>query len=77
MTPRDLFDWFLLAVLVVALAVGSGGVAFSMDLLRAVIASVLAIDPAVYLILGGVLGTVFVGYIAVYLPWKLNEQRSR
>jgi hypothetical protein len=77
MTPRDRFDWFLLSVLAVALVAGSGGVSLSVDLLRAVVASVLAIDPAIYLILGGVLGTVFVGYMTVYLPWKLNRRRSR
>jgi hypothetical protein len=73
MTPRDLFDALLFVVLGAALAVGSGAVSLSTDLLGAVVDALLGQSVAVYLLAGGVLGIVFVGYIAVYLPWKQSE----
>ena len=77
MDPRDIFDACLLVVLVVTLFVEQSGTSFSTELLQSAIHATVSLDLAVYLVIGGVLGVAYVGYIAVYLPRKQTENAPR
>jgi hypothetical protein len=68
--PRDVFDGLLLALLGAAFYVHFFGTSISAERVDALLAVLLAIDLRIYLVGAGVLGIVFVGYIAVYLPQK-------
>lgn len=70
MGPRDVFDGILLALVGVALYVHFFGASLSMDRVDTLVGVLLAIDFRIYLVGAGVLGILFVGYIAVYLPRK-------
>ncbi len=77
MGPRDIFDGVLLVVLAIVLYLDRNGRSPSLDPLRAGIEALLSLDTAVYLVVAGVLGAAFVGYIAVYLPYKQSENPQR
>jgi len=42
--------------------------------LEEIIALFTSFDTSVYLVIAGVLGTLFVGYVAVYLPKRVSQQ---
>lgn len=77
MHARARFDLLLLVGLAAVLFADRTGFSLSTDLFWAVVDTILSLDPAVYLVLGGVLGVLFVGYIAVYLPRKQSENVPR
>jgi hypothetical protein len=77
MDDRDLFD-LLLVLLVGTLAyVEVYGLADPLAALAALRATAEAIDVRVYLVVGGVLGICFVGYLAVYLPRRDADRSPR
>lgn len=77
MHPRDLFDGVVIAVLLVAIYLHLYGPTLYLDRVLAVIEALLNLDVAVYLVLAGILGVVFVGYIAIYLPYKHSQNPAR
>ncbi len=77
MQPRDVFDGVLLVVLAVVLALDRYGTGGALGTPEAAVRTVLSLDVVVYLVIGGVLGVAFVGYIAVYLPYKQSGNVSR
>lgn len=77
MQPRDVFDVVLLVVLAVALTLERYGVSGALGTPGRAVEAVLSLDAAVYLVIAGVLGVAFVGYIAVYLPYKQSENTPR
>ncbi|MEF8783727.1 MAG: hypothetical protein V5A39_12430 [Haloarculaceae archaeon] len=77
MRPRTIFDIALAALLAVSLSVASSGVTFSAGLFWAMVEAVLSIDITIYLIVAGVFGTLYVSYIAIYLPRKQSENTPR
>jgi len=74
MEPRDLFDVLLVAILGAAAYADLFGSPFSLWRLRAVVDTVLGLDVTVYLVVAGILGVAYVGYIAVYLPRKQSTE---
>ena len=77
MQERDVLDLLLVVVLAVVTYVESFGLADPVATLDEILAILLAIDVQVYLVLGGVLGIGFVGYITIYLPKKTASQSVR
>ena len=77
MRPRTAFDIALVALLAASLSVASSGITFSAGLFWVAVDAVLSIDITLYLIVAGVFGTLYVGYIAIYLPQKQSGNRPR
>lgn len=77
MQPRDIFDGILLVALGLVLFFERQAGSLSLDPLRSGLEVLLALDVVVYLVVAGAIGVVFVGYIAVYLPYKQSENASR
>jgi len=77
MQQRDRFDLVLLVVLAVVLTLERYGTSGAIGTPGAVADAVLSLDVVVYLVVGSVLGVAFVGYIAVYLPYKQSENAPR
>lgn len=73
MQPRDVFDGLLLAVLGVVVYAEVVGPSVSYERMRRVVETLLNINIAIYLVVGGVLGVAYVGYIALYLPRKQSN----
>jgi uncharacterized membrane protein YbhN (UPF0104 family) len=76
MEPRDVFDGLLLGALVVLVYVHLYGLSFSTDRVDTVIDALLNLNIAIYLVVAGIAGVVFVGYIAIYLPQKQSKNIS-
>lgn len=72
MEPRDLFDGIMVALIAVVTYLEVFGFGISSDRLRTVVETLLNQDLAVYLVIAGMLGVAFVGYIAIYLPQKYS-----
>ena len=78
MDARDTFDVILLVLVTIALYVEFIGTSTAgAGSIRDVIETLLNVDPLFYLIIGGVLGVVFVSYITIYLPQKHSQSPSR
>jgi hypothetical protein len=76
MTPRDIFDVVLAVLVSVVLYIEfygttGGGIAGTIE---EIIDAVASLDPVYYLVVGGVLGVVFVSYITIYLPQKHSQR---
>lgn len=76
MQPRDVFDGLLIGLLAVLSYVHVYGLSFSRDRVDALIEAVTSIDLVVYIVIAGMIGVVFVGYIAIYLPQKQSGEIS-
>lgn len=74
MQPRDVFDGVLVALIAIVAYWEVFGFGLSRDRLDAILATVLGLDITVYLVVAGVFGIVFVGYIAIYLPQKYGRK---
>jgi|GEM_PF-764793 len=72
MEPRDVFDWALLVIIAAVVYVELFGIGISRERLRTILDTLLGLDLTVYLVLAGILGVAFVGYIAIYLPQKYS-----
>ena len=77
MQPRDVFDVVLLVVLGVALTLDQYDVCGALSTPGAAVEAAPSLDVAVYLVIAGIFGVAFVGYIAVYLPYKQSETTTR
>lgn len=73
MEPRDVFDGLLVCLIAVVTYLEVFGFGISSDRIDALVEAVLGQDLTVYLVLAGILGVAFVGYIAVYLPKKYSQ----
>lgn len=76
MEPRDVFDGLLFGLLAVIAYVHVFGLSFKRARVDTVVEAVSNLNIAVYLVLAGVIGIVFVGYIAIYLPQKQSRDIS-
>ncbi len=77
MQERDLMDLVLVAVVAVLAYVETFGLADPIATVDEIVDVVATLDVRVYLVLGGVFGLVFVGYITVYLPQKDAARSAR
>lgn len=77
MQERDVLDLLLVIVLAVLTYVESFGLADPVATLDEVLAIFANMDIRVYLVLGGLFGMVFVGYLTVYLPKKDATRSAR
>ncbi|MCU4800536.1 hypothetical protein OB920_09155 [Halobacteria archaeon HArc-gm2] len=77
MQERDVLDLFLVAVLAVLTYVEAFGLADPIATVDEILAIFAGIGVEVYLVLGGLFGIVFVGYLTVYLPKKDASQPVR
>ena len=77
MQERDVLDLLLVVVLAVVAYVETYGLADPAATLDEIVATLAAVDVQIYLVLGGVLGIAFVGYIAIYLPKKDSGRSMR
>lgn len=68
MDARELFDLVLVVVAGVVAYTETYGFADPRATVWEIIGTLTALDIRVYLVLGGLLGIVFVGYLVVYLP---------
>ena len=75
MQERDVLDLLLVAVLGVLAYVESFGLADPIATVDELVAVLAAVDVRAYLVLGGVFGIVFLGYLTIYLPSK-DARRS-
>lgn len=73
MQPRDIFDGVLLVLLAAIVYVELFGLSFSEARLDTVIEAISSLNIAIYLVVAGMIGVVFVGYIAIYLPVKQSR----
>lgn len=76
MEPRDVFDGALVGLIAVVAYWEVFGFGVSRDRLDAIVATVLGLDLTVYLVVAGLFGVVFVGYIAIYLPQKYGQRAA-
>ncbi len=76
MEPRDVFDGLLFGLLAVIAYVHVFGLSFSRARLDKLVEAVTSLNIAVYLVVAGIIGVVFVGYIALYLPQKQSRDIS-
>lgn len=80
MQPRTVFDVLLVVMVTTTLALelssigASDGEGTTLD---SVTTAVQTVDTVYYLVLAGVLGVVFVSYIAIYVPHKHSQNSSR
>lgn len=74
MQPRDVFDGVLVALIAIVAYWEVFGFGLAQDRLDVILATVLGLDITVYLVVAGVFGIVFVGYIAIYLPQKYGKR---
>ncbi|WP_225335610.1 hypothetical protein [Halomicrobium urmianum] len=70
MRERDVFDLLLVAAVGVAAYVQAFGMADPIATFDELVTTLAAVDEGVYLVLGGVVGIFFVGYLVLYLPKK-------
>lgn len=78
MTPRDIFDVVLVVLVSIALYVQFYGTTTGgAGTIRDAIDALVDVDPVFYLVIGGVLGVIFVSYITIYLPQKQSQNPSR
>ena len=70
MQERDVLDLLLVAIVGALAYVETFGLADPAATVDEIVAVLLTIDVRVYLVVGGVFGIAFVGYITVYLPRK-------
>ena len=78
MDARDTFDVILLVLVTIALYVEFFGTSTAgAGTIQDVVDALVNVDPIFYLIIGGVLGVVFVSYITIYLPQKHSQNASR
>ena len=75
MRERTLFDLILILVAAILAYTETFGWADPLANLSKILGLFAAIDVRAYLVLGGLLGIVFVGYLVAYLP-KKEAQRS-
>lgn len=75
MHARDIFDVVLFVAVCAALYVELYGLTLSPRGLGALIDAIASIDVIYYLVVGGILGVVFVSYITIYLPNKHSDNR--
>lgn len=75
MQERDVIDLLLVVVLAVLTYVESFGLADPVATLDEILAIFATVDIGVYLVVGGVFGIAFLGYLTVYLP-KKDASRS-
>ena len=75
MQERDVLDLVLVAVLAVLVYVETYGLADPIATGDEILATATGLDVRVYLVLAGLLGMLFVGYLTFYLP-KKDANRS-
>jgi hypothetical protein len=74
MEPRDVFDVALVVLIALVAYWEVFGFGLSRERVDAIVATVLGLDLTVYLVVAGLFGVVFVGYIAIYLPQKYGRR---
>lgn len=74
MEPRDVLDGALVGLIAIVAYWEVFGFGVSRDRLEAIVATVLGLDLTVYLVVAGIFGVVFVGYIALYIPHKYGRR---
>lgn len=77
MRERDVVDLILVAVLAAVTYVEAFGLADPLAVARTVAEILRSLDVRVYLVLGGIFGIAFVGYLTVYLPRKDAARSAR
>lgn len=77
MRKRDVLDLLLVAILAILAYVESFGLSDPIATIDDIIALFIAVDVEIYLVLGGVFGIVFLGYLTVYLPKKEANRSIR
>ncbi len=73
MEPRDLFDGLVIVLVAVVVYLEVFGFALSPERLGVIIEVLMGLDLTVYLVVAGIFGVAFVGYIAIYLPQKYSR----
>lgn len=74
MEPRDVFDGALVVLITIVVYIEVIGFGFSGERLEAVLDALLGQDLAIYLVVAGMAGVAFVGYITIYLPQKYSRR---
>jgi hypothetical protein len=74
MEPRDVFDVALVVLIALVAYWEVFGFGLSRERVDAIVATVLGLDLTVYLVVAGLFGVVFVGYITIYLPQKYGRR---
>jgi hypothetical protein len=74
MEPRDVFDGVLLVLVTAVTYWELFGFALTREQLERIISAILGIDLTVYLVGAGIIGIIFVSYIAVYVPRKYGNR---
>ncbi|MFB6074790.1 MAG: hypothetical protein ABEJ89_07240 [Haloarculaceae archaeon] len=77
MDGRDLFDLLLVAFVALLGYVKTFGFADPAASLDDILSLFSEVDMRVYMVLGGVFGIIFVGYIAIYLPKKAAREGTQ
>lgn len=70
MQERDVLDLILIGLLAVASYVETFGLADPVATFDEILAVLATLDIRIYLVLGGICGIMFVGYLTIYLPKK-------
>jgi hypothetical protein len=70
---RDVFDWLLVVMLGVLVAMKAMTISISSEGLTQAIDALVTLDVRVWLVIGGGLGILFVGYIVFYLPSQTSS----
>lgn len=77
MQERDVIDLLLVVILAILAYVESFGLADPIATLDEIVALFADVGIEIYLVLGGIFGIVFVGYLTIYLPKKEANQSVR
>lgn len=76
MEPRAVFDGILMFLIAVVAYLEVFGFGISRDRLEAIADALLNQDVGVYLVVAGIFGIVFLGYVVIYVPAKYGRTRG-
>lgn len=77
MRERDVLDLVLVVILAILAYVESFGLADPIATVDDIVALFANVGIEIYLVLGGISGIVFVGYLTIYLPKKTASEPPR
>ncbi|MHB9286983.1 hypothetical protein ACKVMT_08060 [Halobacteriales archaeon Cl-PHB] len=77
MQPRDVFDGIVVALVAVVVYLEVFGFGLSSEKVDRMVAALEGLGVEVYLVVAGIFGIFFLGYIVLYLPQKYSTDLGK